>query len=225
MPISATAFGLARHVKKVTLAASARPERSSEPPSGMRRRSDLIARRSDFTLLAEGAQNSADLRELEQLLRGLAPAVRRTCRGILGSRHAEFQDAVQDCLLEILRALPNYRFQGDFLHYTNKICVRVALLAKRRSSERRRRFEGLEQLAAFALEPTQTLPTELDRARRLHSVLARLPSAQVEALSLHFIAGYSVEEAATLTHVSPNTVKTRIRLGKRRVRRKMRAWA
>ncbi|HEY4105084.1 MAG TPA: sigma-70 family RNA polymerase sigma factor [Polyangiaceae bacterium] len=203
----------------MALEAFIRPERGSDPPSGIRRRSDLLARRSELTLLAESAQNSSNLRELGRLVQRLRPAVERTCRGVLGPRHTELEDAAQDCLLEILRALPNYRFQGDFLHYTNKICLRVALLAKRRERERSDRFEPLE---GFAHEPAGATQSELDRARALRRVLFRLPRAQAEALSLHFVAGYSVEEAAELTQVSPNTVKTRIRLGKRRLRKKLR---
>jgi RNA polymerase sigma factor (sigma-70 family) len=200
---------------------------SSEPPSGIRRRSELVNGRSSLTLLAEGAQNCADLRALEQLIRSLEPAVRRTCRGVLGGGHADLEDAVQDCLLEVVRALPSYRFQGDFLHYANKISLRVAILTRRRSAARRARFATLDAavcLESEVLQPT-TAGVELDRARQLHRVLRRLPGAQAEALSLHFVLGFSVDEAAALTKVSPNTVKTRIRLGKRRLLRRLRVLA
>jgi RNA polymerase sigma factor (sigma-70 family) len=150
--------------------------------------------------------------------------VRRTCHGVLGGAHADLEDAVQDCLLEVLRALPNYRFQGDFLHYANKISLRVAILTKRRSAERRVRFDTLDGLDALDSDPPAA-GVELDRARQLHRVLRRLPGAQAEALSLHFVLGFSVDEAAALTRVSPNTVKTRIRLGKRRLLRKLRGLA
>ncbi len=172
-------------------------------------------------MLAEGAQRCADLRSLEQLVRNLAPAVRRTCRGVLGGGHTELEDAVQDCLLEVVRALPNYRFQGDFLHYANKISLRVALSTRRRSAERRVRFDTLDAESAFETEAAQpsSANVELDRARQLRRVLRQLPDAQAEALSLHFVLGFSVDEAAALTQVSPNTVKTRIRLGKQRLRR------
>ncbi len=144
--------------------------------------------------------------------------MRRTCRGVLGGDHADLEDAVQDCLLEILRALPNYRFQGDFLHYANKISLRVAILTRRRGAQRRLRFETLD---TFVAEPA-TAPVELDRARQLRRVLRRLPTAQAEALSLHFMLGFSVDEAAKMTRVSPNTVKTRIRLGKQRLLKRLR---
>jgi RNA polymerase sigma-70 factor, ECF subfamily len=215
-------------------AASAQPELrrierpeglGSEPPSsGIRSRSELLPRRSNLTLLAEGAQNCSDLQPLEALIRCLGPAVRRTCLGVLGGAHADLEDAVQDCLLEVLRALPNYRFQGDFLHYANKISLRVAILTKRRSTERRVRFDTLDAVDAFDSDRPPA-GIELDRARQLRRVLRRLPGAQAEALSLHFVLGFSVDEAAALTQVSPNTVKTRIRLGKRRLLRKLRGLA
>lgn len=195
---------------------------SSEPPSsGIRSRSELVPGCSSLTVLAEDALGCANLRSLEQLVRNLEPAVRRTCRGVLGGNHTELEDAVQDCLLEVVRALPNYRFQGDFLHYANKISLRVALSTRRRSAERRVRFDTLDAEEACeiaAVQPSST-SVELDRARQLRRVMRRLPGAQAEALSLHFVLGFSVDEAAALTRVSPNTVKTRIRLGKRRLRR------
>lgn len=169
-------------------------------------------------MLAEGAKNCTDLRGLERLVRGLEPVAQRTCRSVLGGTHPDLEDAVQDSLLEVLRALPNYRFQGDFLHYANKISLRVAMLARRRSAERRRRFDALDELDA---EPANA-SAELDRARQLRRGLRKLPSAQAEALSLHFALGFSVDEAAALTRVSPNTVKTRIRLGKQRLLRRLR---
>jgi len=207
-------------IKKLAVEAFSSPERGSDPPSGMRRRSDLLARRSNLTLLAESAQNGTELGELDRLVKNLLPAVRRTCESVLGAQHAELEDALQDCLLEIVRALPNYRFQGDFLHYANKISLRVSLLTRRRTRDRHRRFDSL-LTEVQALTPP---PSEFDRARQLRRVFRGLPSAQAEALALHFVEGFSVEEAAKLTQVSPNTVKTRIRLGKRRLRRKLRAW-
>ncbi len=207
--------------KKLALTVFSRPERGSDPPSGIRRRSDLLARRSALTLLAESAQNGTAAGELARLVESLLPVVRRTCGGVLGERHPELEDALQDCLLEILRALPNYRFQGDFLHYANKISLRVSLLCKRRTRERKHRFDPLAVVEEAIAPP----PSEHDRGRQLRRVLRRLPPAQAEALALHFVEGFSVEEAAKLTQVSPNTVKTRIRLGKRSLRRKLRAWA
>ena len=141
---------------------------------------------------------------------------------MLGARHPDLEDAVQDCLLEVLRALPNYRFQGDFLHYANKISLRVALSTRRRSAEREKRFDSLD---TFIAEPAPVPTAELDRARQLRRGLRRLPRAQAEALSLHFVLGFSVDEAAALTKVSPNTVKTRIRLGKQRLLRGLRGLA
>lgn len=180
----------------------------------------MLARRSNLTLLAESAQNGTTRGELVRLVESLLPAVRRTCAGVLGNQHEELEDALQDCLLEILRALPNYRFQGDFLHYANKISLRVSMLVRRRARERKLRFDPLE-----VVEEAIALPaSEQDRGRQLERVLRRLPHAQAEAITLHFVEGFSVDEAAKLTQVSPNTVKTRIRLGKRSLRRKLRAW-
>lgn len=49
--------------------------------------------------------------------------------------------------------------------------------------------------------------------RGLQAYLRELPEAQRSALVLHHAHGYSLDEVAELTEVSPNTVKGRLRLG------------
>jgi RNA polymerase sigma-70 factor (ECF subfamily) len=54
-----------------------------------------------------------------------------------------------------------------------------------------------------------------ERRRVIRSLLDRLPEAAAEALALHFMLGYTVEEIAATIDVSPHTIWSRLKLGKR----------
>ena len=55
----------------------------------------------------------------------------------------------------------------------------------------------------------------------MQQLLDELPDLLAEALALHFAFGYTVEEIAATAAISPNTVWSRLRLGKRALRRKL----
>ena len=50
---------------------------------------------------------------------------------------------------------------------------------------------------------------------RTFSWHSRLPEPAAEALALHFVLGYTVDEIATTLDVSPHTIWSRLKLGKR----------
>jgi DNA-directed RNA polymerase specialized sigma24 family protein len=73
------------------------------------------------------------------------------------------------------------------------------------------------QLPAAGFDRTPTAHAELVR-----TLLDDLDEAQAKALLMHIMLGHSLDEIATMTGVSVNTVKTRLRLAKDRLRRWMR---
>ena len=60
---------------------------------------------------------------------------------------------------------------------------------------------------------------EIERAEVMRDLIRRLRPIQAETLVLRAVLGFSMEEIASLTEVSVNTVKTRLRLGKNALRR------
>lgn len=155
---------------------------------------------------------------LRQFLVAVAPAVRRTCRGVLGGDHADLEDTIQDSLFAAVKALPHYRFDGDVRRYVGTIALRMAISARRRSADRRRRHASIEvhQIeASTSGEATDSLVDGMVLVRRILDELGRVQS---EALLMRMILGLSIEEIAAKTGVSPNTVKTRLRRGKNTLR-------
>jgi RNA polymerase sigma-70 factor (ECF subfamily) len=164
--------------------------------------------------------SAGDTEAARMLLHTLAPIVRRTCRGVLGSNHPDIEDALQDSLVEIMDALPNYRFEGKFLHYVTKISLRVAIAAKRRSAARSRNLDPLDAVQPGHVAHSPAGAVELERAALIRQFVDELPRAQAEAITLRVVLGFTLEETAAIAGVPMNTVKTRIRLGKSALRRR-----
>ena len=154
---------------------------------------------------------------IRKFLAAIAPAIRRACRGVMGPRHTDLEDTIQDCFIDATRALPSYRFQGGLLAYVTKIAVRRALASRRRSVARVRHLQLLEDLHDELPVPDANVE-EIERAEVMRDLIRRLRPVQAETLVLRVVLGFSVEEIALSTEVSVNTVKTRLRLGKKTLR-------
>jgi RNA polymerase sigma-70 factor (ECF subfamily) len=176
----------------------------------------------DAAQKTEPASLDSLAREALRLLLAIAPAVRRACRGVLGARHTDLEDTVQDCLIDAIRALPSYRFEGSLLGYVTTIAVRRALASRRRSVARVRHLQLLEDLH-HELPILDANVGEIERAEVVRDLIRRLRPIQAETLVLRVVLGLSIEEIARSTEVSVNTVKTRLRLGKKALRQLL-AW-
>jgi len=153
---------------------------------------------------------------LREFLRAVAPLVRRICRGVMGRDNPELEDAIQDCLIDVARSLPHFRFEGRAAHYVTKIALRRAIACRDRARARARQ--------QAALEPSHLPVGSVDGAPGAHAELLRglledLSEAQAQALIMRTMLGHSIEEIAGVTGVSVNTVKTRLRLAKVQLRR------
>jgi len=174
----------------------------------------------DLTALAREALGK-DPEKVRRFLDGITPTVRRTCRGVMGYAHPDLEDAIQESLIDIVRALPQYRFEADVSHYAAKIALRVAI------AERRRDRARVESLRLFH-QSIESRPPSLDPAGIVADVesswltqlvVRKLKKCQTEAVLLRFFLGCSVEEIASITGVPINTAKTRLRTGKDKLRR------
>lgn len=155
---------------------------------------------------------------VRRLLEKIAPSVRRVCRAVLGPGHPDLEDIIQDCLIDILRALPKYRFEGTLVHYTNRIALRASIAARKRGRSRERRVRALADQGAGDPMGRQESPPDL---WVLRAVIDELSAVQAEAIVMRIVLGYSVEEIAVATRVSVNTSKSRLRVAKEYLRRRL----
>jgi RNA polymerase sigma factor (sigma-70 family) len=152
---------------------------------------------------------------VRNFLHGTAPLVRSVCRGVMGRFHPDIEDTIQDCLIDVVRALPQFRFEADVSHYITKIALRRAITLRKRARFRAKYHTGLDLSAA----PMTTFDDSLEaRADLVRALLDELNQSQATVLRLRLMLGHSISEIASITGVSPNTVKTRLRLGKNQLR-------
>ncbi len=144
-------------------------------------------------------------------------------RRVLGRAHADVDDVTQDAVIALLDALASFRGDSSVVHFACRIALLTALGARRRASVRLRSSEAIDSELDVHLEHSSPLSGALANRRRefLRQLLDELPEVISEALALHFILGYTVEEIAASSAVSPNTVWSRLRLGKRALKQKL----
>jgi len=163
---------------------------------------------------------------LEELVRAIAPDVLRVVRTVLGSKSADLDDLVQECLLGFVRSFAQFRYESSVSTFALTIAFRHALAAKRRQRDVVRwidKFQRLEEpVRAVPSSPAQNL--EIERRREIVAeLLATIPKPQAEALGLRAVVGLSIEQIARATDVPLNTVRSRLRLAKEALRRSIEA--
>lgn len=180
------------------------------------------ARTSTLSLVRERVNLAAsgDRRAQAWLLERVSPTVRKVARALL--RHGpDADDAAQLSMLEILKSAGSYRGDAAVEHWARRITVRTSLRFIRKERTRQPSHgaspDPLNRQAAPDRAPAwEQLP------RRVTDYLDELPPLQREAIVLHHALGHSIDEIAELTEVSPNTVKGRLRLGTKSLRKRVR---
>jgi len=153
---------------------------------------------ADITLMR--AVSEGDTAARQDLVRRLLPRAQRVTQALLRNS-ADAKDASQSAILQVLRSAHTYRGECAVEHWADRIVTRTAL--RWVTAERARRHDVLTDEPS--VEPSAGPPRVL-----LRQCLSRLSEPQRTALLLRAGFEYSVEEIATLTEVSPNTVKDRL---------------
>jgi RNA polymerase sigma-70 factor (ECF subfamily) len=158
-----------------------------------------------------------------RLLRMLTPRLGSIVRAIMGAGHPDRDDALQVTLIGFVQALPSFRGECDPAGYAATIAVRTAVAARKRARVRGSREETSQVEPA---DPTSS-PGQLAESRRqqeiLRDLLAAIPTEQGETLAMRVVLGWSLEEIAAHTRVPVNTVRSRLRLAKEAMRRRIEA--
>ena len=162
-------------------------------------------------LIAEAARGNRTA--AGQLLEPLLPRVRNLVR-YLTRGDSEVDDIAQQCLVAILRGLGQYRGDGSFLAWVDRVTVRRTFLELKK--ERKRRAAWADVPAVEFLEGEGADPYL--RRRDVVRLLDQLPDEQRRAIVLHHAVGFSISEVAELLGIPFDTAKSRIRLGIKKLR-------
>jgi RNA polymerase sigma-70 factor (ECF subfamily) len=173
-------------------------------------------------LAREAAQG--DSAATSKLLRAVAPKLVAVVRAILGGGHPDVDDAVQQTLIGFVQGLPSFRGDCDPTGYGRVIAVRTAMHMRRRARTRETRTDGsIEDMDA--IPGTRPSPRDVVNAHRrkeiIRELLEQLPEEQAEALAMRIVLGCSLDEIATHSGVPLNTVRSRLRIAKERLKVKI----
>ena len=161
---------------------------------------------------------------VEELLALLSQPLLRAVCALLGRDHPDVDDLVQDVLIDVVHALPSFRGECTLLHFAIRIAARKAIATRRRAVAVRgwlERFHvGEKPLRERPTSPGEALIAD-SRRRLLCELLAELPEVQAETVVLRALLGHSIEETAAITRAPVNTVRSRLRLAKEALRRRL----
>jgi RNA polymerase sigma-70 factor (ECF subfamily) len=142
----------------------------------------------------------------------------------LSRSRSEGDDLFQEALIRALTRIETLRDEGAFKPWLYRIVISVHRNRCRRAFWRR--FLPLpDQVAAD--EPSVSgsnfrasdwSPHAAESARRARAALASLPADQREAIVLHEMEDWRVEEIAEVHGVSPSAIKSRLARGRARLR-------
>ena len=172
-------------------------------------------------MLAAHAARAGDARATQQLLEAVTPRIGRVVRVILGAGHPERDDVAQLALIAFTQALLGFRGECEPTHYASRIAVRTALHARRRSRARDARHDDLSEFDELGATSAHDDAMAERRKRHVRELLALIPAEQAEALALRVALGWSLEEIAAASDTPLNTVRSRLRLAKEALRKRI----
>lgn len=179
-------------------------------------------RRPDELFGLARAAAGGDASAAATLVSQVGGTILSTVRQVLGRRNADADDVAQEATMSFLASLPNFRGESSTRRYAQRVALFAALSARRRAVARSRLLDS-DPVSEALVECERGGPLSDVMASRRREVLRRvldtLPDVIAQALALHFIAGYTVDEIAVATQSPPNTIWSRLRLGKKALRR------
>lgn len=161
---------------------------------------------------------SGDRAAIHALLVAIGPSLLRVARQVLGPGHPEVPDVAQESALGVLRRLDTFRGDCSMQHFACRVAVLTGMNVRRRERSQRFKAQRLGEL-----EPASTgdggSPERHVLAQRaasaLRALLDELPAPQAEVLCLHHMVGLTALEIATLAGAPLETVRSRLRLGRK----------
>jgi len=180
----------------------------------------IQGRRSDEGLeeasILEALQRG-DPKVIEEVLCDLVPRVRNWLCRLLGPG-ADLDDAVQDALTEIARALPNFEGRAKISTLAYRITVRVSY---RYIGGRQRRRQSALELVPPPIDQIDPESRAMGREalRSLYRCLDRLPKKRRVAFILCAVEGMGPSEAAEVVGTTSTAMRSRLKHARKELSR------
>ena len=145
------------------------------------------------------------------------PALDRTLRRLLGLHDADYDDLLQESLVELVRSAASYRAQGSLDGWVSVVTARVVYRHIRDRQSERRVFDASATDLQF--ETAHGRPEEealaRDLLRRIRTHLDRVEETKAWTYLLHDVAGYELAEIAEITGVTVAAAQSRLVRGRK----------
>jgi RNA polymerase sigma-70 factor (ECF subfamily) len=138
-------------------------------------------------------------------------------RRVLGSANPDVEDAFQEAAFGLTEALRTFRGECTVLHFACRVAVLTAMATRRRHEVRQRYASEApvdEQPTPGEGRSAESLAMASRRRDLLRRLVEELPGPQAEALLLHCVVGFTLEEVAGSAGIPLETARSRLRLAK-----------
>ncbi|PWR08102.1 RNA polymerase subunit sigma-24 [Micromonospora acroterricola] len=171
----------------------------------------------DIDALARSAARG-DREALDALLAAVRPEVLRLCARFLPNRE-DAEEACQDTLLAVARGVTRFEGRSSFRTWLHRLSANRAR-STYRTLRRRWVLEAGDVPLPDRADPRRTSVVAGTRLDLLDALDAVRPDL-AEVVTLRDVLGLSYPEIATLLEVPEGTVKSRLHLARREVRRRL----
>ncbi len=156
----------------------------------------------------------------ERLLAQILPRIRNLVRYLVrGDRDVD--DIAQDALLLVHRRLETYQGQGAFLSWVDRITARATFASRRKARALREVSPSDPDLLVDRDVAPASGPDAYVARRRFVLLLDTIPEEQRDALVMHHVLGVTVPEIAAELSISEETVRSRLRLRRAKLRERV----
>lgn len=173
--------------------------------------------RSDDDLALVLAVSRGDARAIASFYDRVRPIIDRKLKRLLGIHDADFDDMVQNSLIELMRSLDHYRGEGSLDGWVGVVSARVVFREIRERKSERRIFAAVPADSATELLDTADLEESSSARELLTRVRAHLDACDpVKAWTyvLHDVLGHTLAEVAEITGATLSATQSRLFRGR-----------
>ena len=146
----------------------------------------------------------------EERVTAMTEDMYRVASGLL-FRYADRQDAVQECIWKAWRQLDKLRDEAAFRPWLMRILVNEC-----RNLQRKAKREVTAEY--IEISSSENAFEHRDRDEMLHEALYQLPEKMRLTLILYYMDGFTIGETAKILRIPEGTVKSRLRIGRMRLK-------
>lgn len=175
----------------------------------------LTAREREFDLASACA--GGDREAQRQLVNAIFDTVTSTVSYALNS-HIFAQDVVQESLMEVLNSMKYFRGECSLATWSRRISMRVAYKKLKQYRKHQKQLQNFTPETDEAPAGEHVVGTR-ELRMQLNSAIAALPIKQQQVIRLKYVHEHSVQEIAQIVEAPQETVRDRLKVGKKKLRR------